>query len=75
MTFTKNATVIECGSEADALEDCSVRYRMNAACQYALVQCGLEEDPRDDSDQSPGKYSPDSKEPNNGEDENVNDDN
>ena len=72
-TFTKNATVIECGSEAEALEDCSVQPRKNTACQYALVQCGLEEDPQDES---PGKDGPDSTEPNNnGGDENVNDDN
>ena len=62
MTFTKNATVIECGSEAEALEDCSVQPRKNTACQYALVQCGLEEDPQDES---PGKDDPDSTEPNN----------
>ena len=67
MTFTKDATVIECGSEAEALEDCSVQAQKNTTCQYVLVQCGLEEDPRDDGDQSPGKEG--------GEDENVNDDN
>ena len=72
-TFTKDATVIECGSEAEALDDCSVQAQKNTACQYALVQCGLEEDPQDES---PGKDDPDSTEPNNnGGDENVNDDN
>ena len=72
-TFTKDATIIECGSEAEALEDCSVQAQKNIACQYALVQCGLEEDPQDES---PGKDDPDSTEPNNnGGDENVNDDN
>ena len=72
-TFTKDATVIECDSEANTLDDCSVQPRQNTACQYALVECGLEEDPQDES---PGKDGPDSTEPNNnGEDENVNDDN
>ena len=65
-TFTKDATVIECDSEANTLDDCSVQPRQNTACQYALVQCGLEEDPQDES---PGSTEP----INNGEDESGND--